>query len=120
MLNPNDLAAMRATLDTTRVSGTLVIMRRTEVSDGRGGYTQGTVPVTGGTVAYRLVQVSGMERAMAGRMGSVSVWRFGLPRTPEVLPSDRLLADGVYTYEVTSSNLPRAWTLEQVVEAVRL
>lgn len=120
MLSPSDLAGMRATLDQTRAAGTLVIQRRADVSDGRGGYIHTWTPVTGGTVAYRVVQVSGMERALAGRMGTVTAWRFGLPRAPEVLATDRLLVDGVYTYEVTNGNLPRQWSLEQVVEAVRL
>lgn len=120
MLNASDLSSMRAALTQTRVSGTLVIMRRSEVSDGRGGYTASYTAVTGGTVAYRVVQMSAMERAMAGRMGSVSVWRFGLPLTPEVQATDQLLVDGVYTYHVTSGNLPRSLALEQVVEAVRI
>lgn len=120
MLSAADLAAMRATLDSTRVSGTLVVQRRTETTDGRGGYTHTYTAVTGGTVLYRVYQVSGLERAMAGRVGTVTVWRFGLPRTPEVRATDRLYVDGAYTYEVTNSNTPRQWHLEQVVEAVRL
>lgn len=119
MINAADLASMQSQMADTR-DGTLIIRRRTMASDGQGGFTPTWTPVTGGTVEYRIVQMTGLERAFAGRFGTVGVWRIGLPLTPEVLPSDVLYAGTVPMYQVTAGNLPRTIPLEQLVECVRL
>jgi hypothetical protein len=118
MINANDLAAMRGQMNATH-DGTLVIRRPTRVSDGQGGFTTSYVALTGGTVLYRAVQVSGLERAMSQRQGTVSFWRFGLPLTPEVRPNDRLYEGTIPVWEVVNSNLPRSIALEQLVDVVR-
>lgn len=119
MINATDLAAMQSQMSETR-DGTLIIRRRSLASDGEGGNTPTWTPITGGTVEYRIVQMTGLERAFAQRSGTVSVWRIGLPLTPEVLSSDILYSGTVPLYQVTAGNLPRTIPLEQLVEAVRL
>jgi hypothetical protein len=119
MINATDLAAMQSQMSDTR-DGTLIIKRRTMTTDGEGGFTPTWAAVTGGTVEYRIVQMTGLERAFAGRFGTVGVWRIGLPLTPEVLPSDVLYSGTVPMYQVTAGNLPRTIPLEQLVECVRL
>lgn len=118
MIDPSDLLAMRTQMNDTH-DGTLVIRRPTRTSDGQGGYTTPYTPITGGTVLYRSVQVTGLERAMAGRMGTVSYWRFGLPLTPEVRPQDRLYSGTTPLWEVVNTNIPRSIALEQLVDVVR-
>jgi hypothetical protein len=118
MIDATDLAAMRSQMAETH-DGTLIIRRPTRVSNSEGGYTTTWTPVTGGTVLYRSVQVTGLERAMANRQGTVSFWRFGLPLTPEVYPKDRLYDGTVPVWEVINANLPRSILLEQLVDVVR-
>jgi hypothetical protein len=118
MINAADMAEMRAQMNETH-DGTLVIRRRTMVSDGQGGQTPSYTPVTGGTVLYRSVQVTGLERAMSGRQGTATFWRLGLPLTPTVRASDRLYEGTVPVWEVVSANLPRSIALEQLVDVVR-
>lgn len=118
MIDASDLAAMRSQMNATH-DGTLIIRRPTRSSNGEGGYTTTYAPVTGGTVTYRAVQVTGLERAMAGRMGTVSYWRFGLPLSPEVLPKDILYDGTVPVWQVVNTNIPRSIALEQLVDCVR-
>ena len=119
MIDATDLSAMISQMNDTHTAGTCVISRRTKTTDNQGGYTWTYPAVTGGTVAYRQVMVTGIERAFAQRFGTVSTWTFGLPLTPAVLPSDRLVMGSV-TYEVTSVDQPRTIALEQLVECVKL
>ena len=119
MIDATDLAAMQTQMSDTHTAGTCVISRRTKTTDGQGGYTWTYPAVTGGTVLYRQVMVTGIERAFAQRFGTVTTWRFGLPLSPAVLPSDRLVMGSV-TYEVTSVDQPRTIALEQLVECVKL
>ena len=119
MIHATDLSAMISQMNDTHTAGTCVISRRTKTTDNQGGYTWTYPAVTGGTVAYRQVMVTGIERAFAQRFGTVSTWTFGLPLAPAVLPSDRLVMGSV-TYEVTSVDQPRTIALEQLVECVKL
>ena len=119
MIDAIDLAAMISQMNDTHTAGTCVISRRTKTTDGQGGYTWTYPAVSGGTVPYRQVMVTGMERAFAQRFGTVSTWTFGLPLTPAVLPSDRLVMGSV-TYEITSVDQPRTIALEQLVACVKL
>lgn len=119
MIDAQQLASMQAQMADTR-GGSIVIYRRTRASDGQGGQTYTWGPVTGGTVAYRVLHLSGFEREMAARLGSANTYQIGLPLTPEVLPRDQLRDGTVPVYEVTAANLPRTYPLEQVVECVRL
>lgn len=119
MIDAQQLASMQAQMADTR-GGSIVIYRRTRTSDGQGGQTYAWAPVTGGTVAYRVLHLSGFERELAARLGSANIYRIGLPLTPEVLPSDQLRIGTVALYEVSSAALPRTIALEQVVECVRL
>ena len=119
MIDATDLSAMISQMNDTHTAGTCVISRRTKTTDNQGGYTWTYPAVTGGTVAYRQVMVTGIERAFAQRFGTVSTWTFGLPLAPAVLPSDRLVMGSV-TYEVTSVDQPRTIALEQLVECVKL
>lgn len=119
MIDATDLAAMQAQMNETH-GGTLVLYRRSKVGDGEGGFTYSWSPVTGGTVAYRVVQLTELERAFAQRLGTVSTWTLGVPLTPEVLPSDRYYAGTVPVYEVSSGNLPRSIALEQLVTVVKI
>ena len=119
MIDATDLSAMISQMNDTHTAGTCVISRRTKTTDNQGGYTWTYPAVTGGTVAYRQVMVTGIERAFAQRFGTVSTWTFGLPLTPAVLPSDRLVMGSV-TFEVTSVDQPRTIALEQLVECVKL
>ena len=119
MIDGADLAAMISQMSDTHTAGTCVISRRTKTTDNQGGYTWTYPAVTGGTVAYRQVMVTGIERAFAQRFGTVSTWTFGLPLTPAVLPSDRLVMGSV-TYEITSVDQPRTIALEQLVACVKL
>ena len=119
MIDGADLSAMISQMNETHTAGTCVISRRTKSSDNQGGYTWAYPAVTGGTVPYRQVMVTGIERAFAQRFGTVTTWRFGLPLAPAVLPSDRLVMGSV-VYEVTSVDQPCTIALEQVVECVKL
>lgn len=119
MIDATDLAGMIAQMNETHAAGTCVVQRRAKTSDGEGGFTLAWAAVTGGTVAYRQVMLTGLERALAQRMGTVSSWTFGLPLSPAVLPSDRLVM-GSAVYEVTSVDQPRTVALEQLVQAVKI
>jgi hypothetical protein len=118
MIDATDLAAMRSQMNDTH-DGTLIIRRPTRSSNSEGGYTTTWTPVTGGTVLYRSVQVTGLERAMSGRMGTVSTWRFGIILAPEIYPKDRLYDGTVPVWEVVNNNIPRSIALEQLVDVVR-
>lgn len=119
MIDAGDLAAMISQMHDTHTAGTCVVQRRSKVSDGEGGFTLSWSALTGGTVTYRQVMVTGLERAFAQRLGTVSSWTFGLPLSPAVLPSDRLVMGSV-VYEVTSVDQPRTIALEQLVQAVKI
>lgn len=119
MIDASDLAAMQAQMSQTHTAGTCVVQRRSRASDGEGGFTLSWAAVTGGTVPYRQVMATGLERAFAQRLGTVSSWTFGLPLSPVVLPSDRLVM-GSAVYEVTSIDHPRTIALEQLVQAVKI
>lgn len=119
MIDAQQLSLMQSQMGATR-GGSIVIYRRSRASDGQGGYTYTWSPVTGGTVAYRVLHLSGFEREMAARLGSANTYQIGLPLTPEVLPRDQLRDGTVVLYEVSSVALPRTYALEQVIECVRL
>jgi hypothetical protein len=119
MIDSADLAAMISQMNDTH-AGTLVLYRRSKAGDGEGGFTLSYAPVAGGTVAYRIVQLTGLERAFAQRFGTVTTWTLGVPLTPEVLPSDRYYSGTVPVYEVSSGNLPRSIALEQLVQVVKI
>lgn len=119
MIDAQQLSLMQSQMGATR-GGSIVIYRRSRTSDGQGGYTYTWSPITGGTVAYRVLHLSGFERELAARLGTANIYRIGLPLTPEVLPRDQLRDGTTPVYEVTTANLPRTYPLEQVVEAVRL
>lgn len=119
MIDGADLSAMIDQMNATHTAGTCIINRRTRVSDGEGGGTLTWTAVTGGTVTYRQVMVTGLERAFSQRSGTVSTWTFGLPLAPVVIPSDRLVMGSV-VYEVTSIDQPRTIALEQLVQAVKI
>ncbi len=119
MIDSADLAAMQSQMNDTHTAGTCIIQRRAKTTDSEGGYTLVWTAVTGGTVPYRQVMLTGLERAFAQRFGTVSTWTFGLPLTPAALPSDRLVM-GSTVYEVTSVDQPRTIVLEQLVQAVKI
>ena len=117
MLDANQLASMRSTWNSSLPdSGT--ILRRTEVSDGAGGYTV-TWPAAG-TAACRVgAGQSGVEMVVDGRLTPVTVWPVHFAAVTDIRASDRV-ATGGNTYEVAPANAPHSWEVARTVYCTRV
>ena len=109
MLSTSDLAAMRTTLEVS-LPESVGIGRRSQASDGAGGYTD-----TWSTVASVAGRVSPggltpQERAIAERLVGVQTWTITLPALTDVRAADRLIV-GSRTLEVVGVLAPRSYEL---------
>lgn len=115
-LTAGEILQMRATVDDALPSAA-VILRRTDASDGQGGYTQSFAAV--GTVDCRLSPRSGGEAGgeeiHGDRMAYVSEWILTTPALTDIRPTDRVTVDGDRTYEVNALRARRSWELSTTV-----
>ena len=107
MLSEQDLATMRAVLDTT-LDKMGAIQRKATVKNGRGG-TSETWP-TVATKPCRVAPTSNQpeEFTNGGRLVANSYWRISFPAGTDIRSEDRVVIDGV-TYEVTAPLGPRSY-----------
>lgn len=99
LISTADIAWMRG-VQLQAQPGTAVIQRRSDTSDGMGGYTESWAAI--GTVTARIMPVSPTQREFVtgSQITSVAKWYITVPGTATVRADDRIVI-GSRVYEVT-------------------
>ena|SRR5215510_7984532 len=96
-------AAANAIMDTSAT-----ITRRTQVSDGLGGFTDTYPTVSTTTCRFEQAQITPVERENAVGIQTILAWFFAFPVETDVRSTDRIVV-GSRTFEVVA---PRPGSLE--------
>ena len=101
------LAQLQAVIQET-FTATATIKRRTQVSDGAGGFTDTYPTVATSACSFTATQITPVERENAIGIQTISFFQFSFPAGTDVRSADRITV-GSRTFEVVA---PRHGSLE--------
>lgn len=94
-------ARLRAALNRT-LSTSATIMRKAQVADSTGGYTDSYTAVSTVLCSFSRSQITPIERENAVQVLAISFWNFVFPAETDIRTTDRIVVSG-RTFEVVSS-----------------